>query len=263
MPARGNLRPLSPRVLFTNTAPNVIGYSRGCTDVRPIGEASDWQAPAQYRHLSALGPVYRQFYRVQCTVQYPGKISRRGKPKKVILCWAGQPQPGLRSTEMTPGRPGPQSPLWVSCSCNYFRYVCEWALARYGSADIIYSNGQPARFTNPRGIGTLCKHLYASIPVAISSWSQQAPEERSVEDPAVQEVPQAPRMAPKNTPPPEEDLAPTEEEAPEETPEEEDEEDIRGASYVRTASGLYVPSRLSVHAQTLRSIALPFDSECC
>jgi hypothetical protein len=127
-------------------------------------------------------------------------------------------------------------------------------LPRYGSSDILYSNGRPARFTNPRGIGTLCKHLYVVLPLAISSWSQEAPEEKAVEEPQVKEVPQVPDVAPEDEPPPEEDLAPVEDE---------EEEEIRGASYVQRPSGLYVPSRLSHHAQTLRSLALPFDSECC
>lgn len=254
MPARGNLRPLSPRVLLANTAPNIIGYSQGCTDIRPLGEPADWEAPAQYRKLSSLGPVYRQFFRVQCSVQYPGKGMRRGKPKKVIVCWPGQPQPGLRAKEAVPGRPGPQNPVWVSCSCNYFRFVCEWALSRYGSADIIYSNGRPARFTNPRGIGTLCKHLYAVLPLAISSWSGESPEERAVEEPGVEEVPQVPAVTPEEEAPSKEDLTPAEDE---------EEETIKGASYVRSSAGLYIPSRLSQHAQALRSIALPFDSECC
>jgi len=227
--------------------------------VHQLGEGADWEAPSSYRKLSALGPVYRQFFRVQCNVQYANKQMRRGKAKKAIVCWPGQPQPGLRSKTQAPGRPDPQSPVWVSCSCNYFRYVCEWALSRYGSSDIIYSNGQPARFTNPRGIGTLCKHLYAVLPVAIASWDGEAPEEKAVEEPEVEEIPQVPEVAPEEEPTPEEDLAPAEEEA--EEPEEE--EEIRGASYVRRPSGLLVPSRLSSHAQALRSIALPFDAECC
>lgn len=256
MPARGNLRPLSPSVLLANTAPNVIGYSKGCKDIRPLGQPIDWEAPAQYRKLSTLGPVFRQFFRVQCTVQYPGRGVRRGTPKKVILCWSGPPQPGLRAKDPLPGRPSPQNPVWVSCSCNYFRFVCEWALTRYGSSDILYSNGQPARFTNPRGIGTLCKHLYAVLPLAISSWSGERPEDRAVEEPELKQVPQAPAIAPVDETPPEEDLAPVEDEE-----EAEEEEIIKGASYLRRKSGLYVPA--SVYAQRLRSIALPFDSECC
>lgn len=256
MPARGNLQPLSPRILFANTAPNVIGYSRGCTDIRQLGEGTDWEAPSQYRRLSSLGPVYRQFFRVQCNVQYPGKGMKRGTPKKVIICWPGQPQPGLRSKTATPGRPGPQNPVWVSCSCNYFRFVCEWALSRYGSSDILYSNGQPARFTNPRGIGTLCKHIYAAIPAAIAAWDGEGPEDQSVEEPAVEQAPQIPVI-------PQEQEEQAVEEPEEAIPDEEEEEDIRGASYTKLASGLLVPSSLSRHAQTLRSLALSFDTECC
>jgi len=238
---------------MANTAPNVIGYSDGCTSITPIGSPDDWQAPNKFRRLSTLGPVYRQFYRVQCNVQYPGRQFKRGKPKKVILCWAGAPSPGLRPAEALPGRPGISSPVWVSCSCNYFRFVCEWALSRYGSSDIIYSNGQPARFTNPRGVGTLCKHIFAVLPEAINSWSGEAPEARSVEEPEVEEIPQLPQVEPTEEP-----------EVPEnQEPEEEEEENLRGASFVRTASGLYVPSRLAFMAQGLRSLALSFDTECC
>jgi len=248
-PTRGNLKPLSPRVLMANTAPNIVGYSEGCKSITQLGDPSDWQAPAQYSRLSSLGPVYRQFYRVQCSVSYPGRPARSGTPKKVILCWPGIPAPGLRPEEMVPGRPAANNPVWVSCSCNYFRYVCEWALTRYGSSDIIYSNGQPARFTNPRGIGTLCKHIYAVLPEAISSWSGESPEERAVEEQDVQEVPVLPEFSPPEELPPDPDLSPA--------PEESEEERLRGANFS------LVPGRYSIAAARLRSIALPFDAEFC
>jgi hypothetical protein len=201
--------------------------------------------------------VYRQFFRVQCTVQYPGRRPRQGAPKKVIICWPGQPQPGLKPTTTTPGRPGMDKPVWVSCSCNYFRYMCEWALLRHSSSDRIYSNGQPARSTNPRGIGTLCKHLYVALPLSISSWDGKEPEEQAVEEVSVEEVPQTPVVTtPKSVATPVKSITPAVEEEPEE-------ENIRGASYTRSSSGLYVPSRLAFMAHSLRSIALPFDSECC
>lgn len=193
----GNLRPLTPKMLMANTATNIIGYSDGCTSIDPIGTPDDWQAPSTFRRLSTLGPVYRQFYRVQCDVQYPGRQSKKGKPKKVILCWSGISPKGLRATEPLPGRPGEGSPVWVSCSCNYFRYVCEWALSRYGSSDIIYSNGQPARFTNPKGVGTLCKHIYKVLPFAINSWSGESPEVKSVDE-EQQEVPALPVVKTEN-----------------------------------------------------------------
>lgn len=242
------LKPLSPRLLFQNTAPNVVGFSSGCTDIRQLGQGTDWEAPSQYRKLSLLGPVYRQFFRVVCNVQYEGKPSRKGKPKQVVICWPGIPQPGLRSKKALPGRPGPQNPVWVSCSCNYFRYVCEWALSRYGSSDIIYSNGQPARTTNPRGIGTLCKHIYAVLPVAIAEWDGEPTEEQAVEETDVEEVPQVPDLS-------------SDEEVSEEDLSLEEDGTLR-ESFVRAPSGLYVPS-LALHAQALRSLVMPFDSKCC
>lgn len=252
MPPSRTMRPLSPKILMANTAPNIIGYSEGCSSISAIGEPSDWEAPSQYRRLSSLGPVYRQFYRVQCTVAYEGRQPRNGTPKKVILCWPGVPAPGIRSEELLPGRPSADGPVWVSCSCNYFRYVCEWALTRYGSSDIIYSNGQPARFTNPRGIGTLCKHIYAVIPVALSSWSGESPEEKAVEE-KVEEVPVLPEFSPEEEAPPDLDLAP----APFDNEEEDMSQDGRRASYS------FFGTAHSPLSASLRSIALPFDSECC
>lgn len=235
------LSPLTPRVLMRNTAPNIIGYSEGCTDVREMGQSVDWQAPTKFRRLSSLGSVYRQMFRVQCTVQYPGRRELRGKPKKVILGWAGTQAPGLRSEELLPGRPSLNTPVWVSCSCNYFRFVCEWALSRYGSSDIIYSNGRPALITNPRGVGTLCKHVYAAIPYAISAWDGEMAEDVVVEEP-VDEVPDIPTFSPANEPPPNVDLAPV--------------------SNVRESSALALSGYFDL-SRRLRSLAFPFDSSCC
>jgi hypothetical protein len=79
-----------------------------------------------------------------------------------------------------------------------------------------------------------------------------------VEEQDVEEVPQLPLVAPAEEMVPEEDLSPVEEEV-----EEEEDENLRGASFVQTPSGLYVPSRLASMAQSLRSISLSFDTECC
>lgn len=49
----------------------------------------------------------------------------------------------------------------VSCSCPDFLYREEYVLTRNGAADIEYSNGDPARITNPRNIPYCCKHLIA------------------------------------------------------------------------------------------------------
>lgn len=49
----------------------------------------------------------------------------------------------------------------VSCSCEFFMYNSEYALHKWGAANIRYSNGEPATFTNSDNFPILCKHLYA------------------------------------------------------------------------------------------------------
>ena len=51
--------------------------------------------------------------------------------------------------------------LKTSCDCSYFMFYCERALAEYGAADILYSNGKWPRKTNPKGIPWTCKHMIA------------------------------------------------------------------------------------------------------
>ena len=48
--------------------------------------------------------------------------------------------------------------LWLSCSCEYWLFYCEYAHAKIGSSDIIFSNGEPSVVTNPKAVPWLCKH---------------------------------------------------------------------------------------------------------
>jgi len=243
----GGLRPLTSGQILSNTIPKIVGYSSGCT-IKPINEGADRNAPPKFSRLSKLGPVFIQGYTAQCVRMYEDNSKPLiGAPKKVVLAWAGVPLPGLRQNEVSPGRPSPDTPVWVSCSCKYFRYVCEWALSRYGSSDIIYSTGDPARVTNPSGIGMGCKHIYAALHHSISNWSQSPVEDTSLEEPAVSPIPQIPEV--------EEPEANTEDqEAQEDSDTEEDDND----GYPREAS--HFSRSLS---QRLRSIAYLLDEEDC
>ena len=49
--------------------------------------------------------------------------------------------------------------LKVSCDCGSFKFMWEYALSRYGAADIVFSNGEPPRVTNPKLSPGICKHL--------------------------------------------------------------------------------------------------------
>lgn len=52
--------------------------------------------------------------------------------------------------------PGTEDNLWVSCSCEWFMFNCEYALWTHNASSIIYSNGEPALITNPRNIPMCC-----------------------------------------------------------------------------------------------------------
>ena len=63
---------------------------------------------------------------------------------------------------------GEDSPIWVSCDCEYWLYHCEQAVERKSSTDIIYCDpskrvSDPERQKNPNMIAHCCKHLISSI----------------------------------------------------------------------------------------------------
>lgn len=59
---------------------------------------------------------------------------------------------------LTPGRLSDVN-VKVSCDCENFKYICEYALNRAGAADIHFSNGGFPKVTNPQCIPTMCTHL--------------------------------------------------------------------------------------------------------
>lgn len=64
-------------------------------------------------------------------------------------------------------RPSFKNPAWVQCSCPFFLFNCEYALAKIGSSEIKYSNGKPPVVTNPKMVPFLCKHLYKAAPEVV------------------------------------------------------------------------------------------------
>ena len=53
--------------------------------------------------------------------------------------------------------------VWVSCTCEYFKYTNEVALEHQGSSDIKHSNGNLPRETNPGLTPSTCKHVLGCI----------------------------------------------------------------------------------------------------
>lgn len=64
-------------------------------------------------------------------------------------------------------RPSFNTPAWVQCSCPYYTFHAEYALAKAGSSEIKYSNGKPPLIKNPRMIPYLCKHLLKAAPEVV------------------------------------------------------------------------------------------------
>lgn len=61
---------------------------------------------------------------------------------------------------------GTKTKVWCWCSCPYFKYHCEVALASKGSSSVVQSNGQRPRFTNPEMKPLVCKHVYLLFALA-------------------------------------------------------------------------------------------------
>lgn len=47
----------------------------------------------------------------------------------------------------------------VSCDCENYVYMWEYANAKHGASQLIYSNGERPGFTNPGEVAGMCKHL--------------------------------------------------------------------------------------------------------
>lgn len=52
-------------------------------------------------------------------------------------------------------------PVWLHCSCEYYKYTVETVNARKGSSSVVLSNGRSPVYRNRREIPHLCKHLVA------------------------------------------------------------------------------------------------------
>lgn len=107
----------------------------------------------------AKGPFQRATFEVVAT----------NGPRRVTVKSYGDPSKNIfqRST-------------WMHCSCPWFLFFCEYALARRGSSDIINSNGKPPDITNPKQWPYACKHVIA----VLDRWSKLGPilTQRFLED---------------------------------------------------------------------------------
>jgi len=109
-----------------------------------------------------------------CLAQRLGKVKQLSNDKSGPFTHAVYRVKGLEDTyrvtlNLFPRAKGkvveivPSAPTWVSCTCPFFLYRCEYALAKVGSSDIIHSNGLPPKQTNPRRVPYLCKHAFRAL----------------------------------------------------------------------------------------------------
>jgi len=89
------------------------------------------------------------------------KVKATSKPRQVTIKIYGDQafSKGKRKTKTSIF----ERPAWVHCSCEWFTFFCEVALANRRSSDIINSNGKPPVETNPRQWPYVCKHIIAAI----------------------------------------------------------------------------------------------------
>ena len=73
----------------------------------------------------------------------------------------------LYSDKRDQPRPTKNTDAWASCTCEFFKFYCENALARQGSSSIIHTRGYKPKgvrpSVNPRRIPMVCKHLIAVL----------------------------------------------------------------------------------------------------
>lgn len=120
------------------------------------------------RQLIAKTPSPVRIRAQQCGHQLDEEMEfhpQRAKGKNPYLaqvytshCLDGDKQVSIRFAS---GVTDKNSLVWVSCTCPYWLFYCEYAVARTGSTDILYCNGEPPYIRNPKRVPYLCKHLYS------------------------------------------------------------------------------------------------------
>jgi hypothetical protein len=73
----------------------------------------------------------------------------------------------LYSDKKAQPKPTKNTEAWASCTCEFFKFYCENALAKQGSSSIIHTRGYKPKgvrpSVNPRRIPMVCKHLIAVL----------------------------------------------------------------------------------------------------
>lgn len=66
------------------------------------------------------------------------------------------------------------STVFCSCSCDHFKFVCEYALAELGASEHTYAWNQPPHIKNPNMAPQACKHILNCLDDALRRTRQFA-----------------------------------------------------------------------------------------
>lgn len=144
--------PLTQKKLLRNTPRAVKNRSRFCT-IRP-------KRKGRFVDDEKFGNVFQLDYIVKCL----------DGNRRVTLKYVGKHKPGLNKEDRLSGYPNPNSEIWLTCDCPYHKFFVEYALAKYDSSDIIYSNGDPPVIKNPTELAYCCKHSLLALETAIKEY---------------------------------------------------------------------------------------------
>lgn len=161
--------PIPAKKIVRNTPTVVRNRTRSCS-IRTKSPGKEISHPR-------FGRTLEQEFHVQCL----------DGVRTVTLRWVGPKKPGPQS-EQDLGTPHDNTELWISCTCPFFLFYNEYALAKVDSSDILYSNGQPPVVRNPGEVPFVCKHGFMAIKESIKLWKTQSRLRKKFEK--VKEAPQ-------------------------------------------------------------------------
>jgi hypothetical protein len=157
------MRPTAEELL--NATPSEI-FDRARTQCRPIRAQYALGSKNGWRRSYAKFPTYYNEQRVY------------------TLCNRGQRRPEKRYSYIRFfGKPEVTTPVWVWCSCEYFKYYLEVALSYRNGSDIKTSGGPlgrrpvrnaPPNVRNPTQDLYLCKHLIVAMEVGLKQTRDMA-----------------------------------------------------------------------------------------
>ena len=87
------------------------------------------------------------------------------KTHKCSIISLERPDKSVSRSKLNVG--GANKRVLVSCNCENFLFQWEYALWTWGASKIKFSNGDPAKFTNPGNVPGMCKHLVAVAKTVI------------------------------------------------------------------------------------------------